>query len=151
MGYSGVGFFALKTGRDLREKARADLADLVAHPLDSCAAFNFFVTARHVPEWHFGTTQGGQVIESTPTLRICRHLGDGAKHFTLTAKKHTQVEDVVRHDGVFDAAVFDATAFDVPGLIVRLEPQEAKAAGLTETVGAVVLARHVMRELDGLF
>ena len=45
------GFFNLQTQFDLRDKLHRELDKLRAAPLDVDAAFNFFVTAEHLPEW----------------------------------------------------------------------------------------------------
>ena len=45
------GFFHLRTPEDLVLKLRREFDRLSANPADSDAAFNFFVTAIHVPEW----------------------------------------------------------------------------------------------------
>ena len=50
---SAQGFFALTSASDLIAKARSDLDGFRSNPLDSYRAFNFFVTARHVPDWLF--------------------------------------------------------------------------------------------------
>lgn len=151
MAYNSQGFFALKTAEDLREKARHDLRQMAQAPIDTMLAFNFFVTARHVPEWRYGDEEGAAIVKKSPVLRICRHLGDGAKHFTLKAKYHTQVEGATEHQGAFAVGAFDPGAFDVSRLIVSLATEEAKAAGLPEEVSTVDLGHRIMQALDDLF
>lgn len=151
MVYNKQGFFSLKTAEDLREKARADLQLMTEDPMDSFRVFNFFVTARHVPEWKWGAAVANTFISSSPAMRICRHLGDGAKHFELTSKKLTQVQNLNEHDGAFDSAAFDSGAFDTSELRVELDPPEAQAAGLPQSVEVVQLAQAVMVVLDSAF
>ncbi len=49
--YGFRGFFALRTPQDLLAKLRHDHARLVDNPIDSYAAFDFFVTANHLVDW----------------------------------------------------------------------------------------------------
>ena len=46
-----AGIFDLKTPKDLLEKLGRDLERLRAAPNDTDHAFNFFVTAEHMPDW----------------------------------------------------------------------------------------------------
>ena len=82
------GFFTLTSAQDLFEKAVHDLERLKMNPLDTYAAFDFFVTARHIPDW----LSQPEVFSEYVELRICRHLADGAKHLIVTAAKHKQVK-----------------------------------------------------------
>jgi hypothetical protein len=140
MVYNKQGFFELVTAEDLRDKARKDLSILRAAPIDSMAAFNFFVTARHVLEWKWGAVAATGFI-----------VGDGAKHFELHSKRLTQVENLKMHSGAFDKEAFDSGAFDTAELQVELNPQEALAASLSERVDVVTLANAVMIQLDAAF
>jgi hypothetical protein len=45
------GVFELRTPEDLLGKLRVDLKRLEADPLDQYAAFDFFVSASHMPDW----------------------------------------------------------------------------------------------------
>jgi hypothetical protein len=46
-----TGFFELQSPLDLLNKMEADYARLSRNPLDTYAAFDFFVAAAHLPEW----------------------------------------------------------------------------------------------------
>lgn len=150
MAFDGRGFLSLKTAADLREKARRDLAALIADPTNADHAFNFFVTARHVAEWQFLDKEARIRTEATPLMRICRNLADGAKHFILTSTLHRQIDDFSVHEGAFDPSAFSSD-YDIGELRINLAPDEAAAAGLPLTVEVSVLASHVMGELDRLF
>ena len=47
------GFFELQTAQDLLAKLRHDFDRLKKSPMDSYAAFDFFVTAYHMLEWGY--------------------------------------------------------------------------------------------------
>jgi hypothetical protein len=46
------GVFDLRSPEQLREKLEADFKRVLGDPLDSYAAFDFFVTAWHLVEWN---------------------------------------------------------------------------------------------------
>jgi len=144
------GFFSLQSAPDLLAKARSDLAELRSCPTDPYLAFNFFVTARHIPDWLFPGDDHAQkaLFNRHVELRVCRHLADGAKHFQLTAPHHTQVLSTTERQGPFDPAMFDPAAFDTGSLIVQLSPQDAIDIGLDASVAVLSLADLVMRRLE---
>lgn len=45
------GTFDLKSSRHLLDKAKHDLARLRIDPINAYAAFDLFVTLRHIPHW----------------------------------------------------------------------------------------------------
>ena len=47
------GFFELQTAQDLLRKLRHDSQRVKQSPMDSYAAFDFFVTAHHMLEWRY--------------------------------------------------------------------------------------------------
>ena len=144
------GFFSLQSVQDLLAKARSDLACLRANPTDPYLAYNFFVAARHVPDWiHPKNRKASKaLIDSYVELQVCRHLADGAKHLQLEATQHTQVERTTESAGIFDSAIFDSAIFDTGRLIVELSPKDAPALGLSSSVSALELAELVMHRLD---
>lgn len=150
MVYNSQGFFDLKTAEDLREKARHDLNLMREVPRDPYRAFNFFVTARHVPEWKWDKAKARQYFRSTPVMLICRHIADGAKHFSLDAH-HTQVEELTSHDGAFFRGGFSSLSFATPNLYIELNPADAAAAQLPKNVDAVTLADVILAELNKAF
>ena len=89
------GIFALSTVDDLFAKARRDLDRLRNDPADSYAAFDFFVTARHIPDWLYPNDKAKieHLFRDNYELRLCRHIADQGKHFEVTAFMHAQVAD----------------------------------------------------------
>lgn len=45
------GFFELKTAQDLLDKLKREYMQLQKSPLNQDIAFNFFITAEHMPDW----------------------------------------------------------------------------------------------------
>lgn len=80
-------FFDLQTPQDVLRKLRHDFGRLKESPVDSYAAFDFFVTAYHMLEWRYRDRNKPE--ERTQTyekkenwfLPVCRQLANGAKHF----------------------------------------------------------------------
>ena len=130
------GFFDLQTPLDLLRKLRHDFSRLKESPVDSYAAFDFFVTAYHMLEWrHPDNAQRRQMErDSRQTEReskskllwVCSHLANGAKHFQ--AIKHDAAKDTIVHQGAFDSA-FDSNAFDVVELRIELDGEAAREFG----------------------
>lgn len=85
------GLFTLKTAEDLFRKLERDFNLMRARPLDPDVCFNFFVTAEHLPEWHFGgdAKKAAAHRDSKALLRVCSHLANGAKHFQVN--RHSSV------------------------------------------------------------
>lgn len=79
------GHFTLKTAEDLFRKLERDFELIRARPLDSDVCFNFFVTAEHLPEWHFkgDSKKAAAHRKSKALLRVCSHLAN------LAASVHT--------------------------------------------------------------
>jgi len=91
------GVFELRTPRQLFEKLEADFKRVQSDPLDSFAAYDFFVTAWHLVEWKHppATDATGRtaLLARAPVLRVCEHLAVGAKHFEPDAARHSSVSD----------------------------------------------------------
>ncbi len=69
------GFLHLMDAPSLFLKLRHDYARFLEKPTDAYFAYNFFVTAEHLPDWVGDTT----IKDHDPYLRICSHLATGAK------------------------------------------------------------------------
>jgi hypothetical protein len=143
------GLFELKSVSDLVEKARHDLARLRANPSDTYAAFDFFVTARHVPDWLFPQERAKRdaLFAQFVELRICRHLADGGKHFELTHPQHKQVASTAKTAGVWGDVWAPGTwAPGVwgDGLFINLDPRDQDTISLGTRVSALQLAERVM-------
>ena len=147
------GFFELRTARDLLEKLRRDLERLRAAPLDTDAAFNFFVTAEHLLDWVYpkkaGTAQRTAERKASSLLQVCSHLANGAKHFETEAKQHKSVDQTVKRSGFFPAGMFPPgflPMFPDAQLVVKLKGGAAKALG--SSVPALTLAEQVLKYWD---
>lgn len=132
-----IDFFELKSAADLFCKLEDDLAHMEAAGQDSRIAFNFFVTAEHLPDWL------GQraLVRKYSFLRVVSHIANGAKHFELTNKRHKSVTNTEKLR-VFEDEVFEPGVFDEP-LIIELSPNEAQELG-TAKIDAVSLGRKVV-------
>jgi hypothetical protein len=126
------GFFELRTPRQLLEKLEADADRLRSlGPISKqaqYAAFDFFVTAEHLPEW-LANTPGADLktLRSYPDGDLVSHVANGAKHFHVDPNRHNAVQDTHAHSGAFQADAFQSDAFDVDRLIIeradgRIEP-----------------------------
>lgn len=125
------GIFALRTAQDLFEKLEHDLKRVKGNPADSCAAFDFFVTAFHLKEWKYGKGQPfvPEVSRADKAMwRTCRQLANGSKHFEVD-ETHASVRHTKLKEGAFQANAFQADAFQVGYLSVRLEPEAAQHLG----------------------
>jgi hypothetical protein len=145
------GVFDLRTPRDLLTKARHELDRMRADPTDTYAAFNFFVTARHIPDWLHPTDH--QLVEKQfkthVELRICRHIADGAKHFQLTDTRHKQVKESLKtHDawgGVFGNSWGGSWGRDA--LVIELDSADPDTMQFGNRIDAIDLAERVFRTL----
>ena len=119
------GIFFLRTPMDLLQKLEADYHRLKALNPDSIeanySAFDFFVTAEHLPDW-IKHTSGGSISSHRkyPDGALVSHIASGAKHFHVQDSRHTTVSDTDVF-GCFDPAAFCASAFDVRRLVILLE------------------------------
>ncbi len=143
------GVFELRSPRQLFEKLEADYRRVQADPLDSFAAYDFFVTAWHLVEWkHPPATDAAArtaLLARAPALRVCEHLAVGAKHFEPDSSRHTSVADT-KSTGVWAPGVW-APGTWTPGtwagdLVVSLDGAARTAFGDKLTVQE--LARVVM-------
>lgn len=136
------GFLALRTPKDLLRKLEADFVRLGQCRANSIeaqyAAFDFFVTAEHLPDW-VSVISGEKKapLRSYPEGKVVSHIANGAKHFRVDVGRHQQVKDTTKHQGAFQANAFQNGAFDISELRIELE------SGVIEsvvTVAARVLA-----------
>ncbi len=97
-----AGAFDLTTPRELLAKLGRELERLRAAPNDIDNAFNFFVTAEHLPDWLHPGNQGKArrkaIRDSELVLQVVSHLASGAKHFDHLNEHHqTAARSGVRH------------------------------------------------------
>src|SRR5258706_15507092 len=95
---------SLGNAADLLGKLRFDFERVRKNTHDAYAAFDFFVTAEHLPEWQRDKT----VIRQEPLLRVVSHLANGAKHFQATDSRHKSVSNVGLRSGSFSPGAFQS-------------------------------------------
>jgi len=107
-------------------------------------AFDFFVTARHIPDWLYpgNTTAQRQLFDQNILLQVCRHIADGSKHFEAIAKQHTTVKDTARTEVAFQPDAFQSTSFQVGRLILILDGAAAVQYGVSMAV--TTLAKSIL-------
>jgi hypothetical protein len=145
------GFFQLQNAHALFEKMKHDLARIEKNPNDPYPLFDFFVTARCIPEWIYpnNKTASKDLFENHVELRICRHIADGAKHFEATHSQNKQIKGTSVSYGGFQSNAFQRNAFQIGGgLYVVLEPAEARILGYEATIKAVNLAKVIFNKID---
>jgi hypothetical protein len=128
----------LQTPGHLLEKLRHDFGRVSRDTSDPYAAFDFFVTAEHLPDWISKLS----LKKTEPLLKIVSHLANGAKHFRATNPQHRSVENVRIDSGAFQSDAFQSDAFDVGGLVVELKGDEAALFG--PEIGVLELAERVL-------
>jgi len=143
------GLFQLRTPHDLVAKARHDLARMRSDPNDAYAAFDFFVTVRHLPDWLYpnDSKMKESLFSEHIELRICRHLADGAKHFEVTNQKHKQVTKTWFSPGAWGNSWAKGTwkpGLWGDGLLVALDPRDIDTQEFAEKILAFQLAEKVM-------
>lgn len=121
----------LQSAVDLLRKLERDYERVSSNPNDGDAAFDFFVTAEHLPEWFFRGDAGraATLKRRFALLRVVSHLASGAKHFRATGAQHKAVRGVRPRRGAFQPGAFQGNAFDVGGLVVDLDGNEAHRYG----------------------
>ena len=142
------GFFALQKPADLLAKLRHDYERLQSSPMDTYAAFDFFVTGFHMLDWLYPNDKKRQEQEEKASilLQICSHIANGVKHFHARAKKHQSVADVRVQEGAFQRNAFQANAFQVEALIIHLDGQAAVQFGAE--VECLALATQVLQHWE---
>ena len=115
----------LQTPKDLLAKLHCDFERIKANPLDVYAAFDFFVTAEHIPDW----INDIPIKKKVPLLKIVSHIANGAKHFKATDSQHKSVKNIHKKKGAFQAGAFQSNAFDIGDLMIELKGDEAKQFG----------------------
>src|SRR3954467_352291 len=100
------GIFQLKTAVDLAAKMQHDLGRMRSSSTDAYSAFDFFVAARHLPEWLFPSDRSAQeaFFVQHADFRVCRHLADGGKRFEATHPQHQQVAETHKSAGAWGSS-----------------------------------------------
>ncbi|MBI2747788.1 MAG: hypothetical protein HYX43_00225 [Burkholderiales bacterium] len=130
-------------------KARHDIGRLRSDPTDAYAAFDFFVTVRHVPDWLYPNqpTKRDRLFSKHVELRICRHLADGAKHFEATHPRHKQVASTWKSSGAWGNAwakgVWKPGVWG-DGLFISLDPSDSDTKSIGSRISALQLAERAL-------
>jgi hypothetical protein len=140
------GLFTLRTPEDLLDKLRRDLARVESNPLDADAAFDFFVTAHHFPEWLRKARRNAAALFSSVRnrliLKVVAEVANGGKHFLAKPGTADAVRQTASRAGGFDPSSFQGSDFDVGSLVIELDPAAAKHLGAA--IDVVNLAREVV-------
>lgn len=131
-------YFALAQPLDLFRKMEADFATLSASPSDSWLAFNFFVTAEHLPDW-LGKRD---LVKKNDLLRVVSHLANGMKHFTVDPERHRSVTGATEEAYVDEGYIEPGYVED--WLLVHLSPAEAGALGGKRAIDVRELGQLVL-------
>jgi hypothetical protein len=150
------GLFTLRTYEHLLHKLEWEYAQWQKDPLNAYVAWNFFVTAEHLPEWL--ARAGGPRLpkgfsyskfkQEKPLLRICSHLASGGRHFSPRPTQHKSVASTrQRPRAFFEPGAFfkEGAFFEGQALMVDLTQDEQKVFSLLEaSVEALHLATDVL-------
>ena len=155
---SVCGLFELETARNLLEKAQHDLGRLRANPLDTYAAFDLFVTGRHIPDWVYPDSlfpDGAAKValfKQHIELRVCRHIAEGAKHFVVEDKRHRQVKSTSKSESAWGDAWGDSwgDSWGERALIIELDPSDPDTAILGKRILALDLGERVVKLLESI-
>jgi hypothetical protein len=156
------GFFDLQSLEHLLRKLEREYDRWKADPLNVDLAWNFFVTAEHLPDWIYNQDfrTGGKerpdlldgetpyIVKkklAPPATRICWHLANGAKHFHLNDQNLTSVAGTRQQGGWVKPGWVSEGWVQFPALIVDRSPGEQKALSSTSaSIGALSLATNVV-------
>jgi hypothetical protein len=147
-----LGFFDKQTPEHLLRKLEREYVRWKADPLNTDLAWNFFVTAEHVPEWQARTgprlPKGFSYKKFTkdiPLLRICSHLASGARHFRPRADQHTSVASTRRREGWIEPGWVSEDWIEHEALMVDLTPAEQrKLRSASASIEALAFAADVL-------
>lgn len=129
------GLFNLNTPESLVKKLLFEFQNFSERPDDSYQAFNFFVTAEHIPDW----IHEKELRKAEPILRICSHLANGAKHFEVD--RHHSVNYTEKE--LYAAGGYFAEDYVEEPLVVYLSEREAEELGKVN-IRAIQLAEMIV-------
>lgn len=146
------GLFGLTCAADLLRKLEADFERLTREPTDSYAAFDFFVTAHHLPEWLFGADGIARVRALRKTDRVpklVREIADGGKHLVLTQPPPTTTDGTAVLESRYGLGPLGVGAYSRGVLLIHLQEDAAQAWGQStlDVVGAAQQVLEYLRQL----
>jgi hypothetical protein len=131
------GIFGRKDPKDLLYKLEREYGQLLSDPTNGDMAWNFFVTAEHIPDWLARSdpkSLGGKSINTfkrnNPLMHVCENLANGAKHFIPRVKPEERLNVSVDDTGtemtsyIEDDYIEDDYYAEEPMLMVYLTPYE---------------------------
>ncbi len=152
------GVFELKNPVDLYKKLEWEYSQLIKNPTDCYTAYNFFVTAEHIPDWLFPKRENKierkNIKNKDIVLQICSHIANGAKHFQLEAKHHKSVSGFSKVGGYFPDNYFlkgylPDGYFPKCQIVIQLGNEAQEKFGAT--ISILSLAEKVMAFWQGYF
>jgi hypothetical protein len=146
------GLFTLQTSEHLLHKLEWEYTQWQGDPLNPYRAWNFFVTAEHLPDWRARTgprlpkgCSYKKLKQKKPLLRICSHLANGGKHFRPRDEHKSVASTRQRTRAFFEPGAFIEGVSESPALMVDLTSDEQQALSLAEaTIEALHLAAAVL-------
>jgi hypothetical protein len=138
------GIFDLRTVKDLYGKVEYDYFRLKENPDNSYIAFDFFMTAAHIPDWITNGDGGKSKIfrKNEPILRVCYQLACNGKHFRLTSSQHDAVKKTEKE--CYVAAEYVEEDYVAEPLRITLTDNLADKLGVTNPVSALEFATKVV-------
>jgi len=120
------GFFSLRTPRELLEKLEHDFERLrsagATTQAAQYAAFDFFVSAEHLPDWVKAASSGTlSQNRSYADGALVSHVANGAKHFCVDANRHVEARETMVVPEAFQANAFQNDAFQTGQLVIEME------------------------------
>jgi hypothetical protein len=131
----------LQNPADLLKKLKFDLARLERAPADSYVAFDFFVTAEHLPDW----VGNKQVKSENEILKVVSHIANGAKHFKVRDKRHKSVTSVETRCDPW----LDESGVDGEHIYIQFQLEDGKFSGLE--LSALSIAKMVVEYWEAYF
>ena len=133
-----IPFFDLISPSQLFEKLKADLVTL-EETHESQAAFNFFVTAEHLPDW----LRLRHLVKQNAALRVVSDIASGAKHFLIDSDRHKSVRAAEKDE--YFAEDYVENGYVAPELVIHLEDFERESLQLPlPQISAVELGKMVV-------
>lgn len=140
------GALTLESPDDLLQKLRNDLGRLISNPLDAYAAFDFFITANHYPEWLAKAKCSIKELKKTrrnrALLNLLNQIANGAKHFYGKKNTRSEIQSTTKRDTWVQPGWMQADMYDAGALIINLEGSLSNEFGLS--IEAHVLAKEIM-------
>ncbi len=123
----------LEKADDLLKKLEFDLKRLENSPSDAYAAFDFFVTAEHIPDW----IKNIAIKKENELLMVVSHIANGAKHFEVSDSRHKSVTNIEIREYPWP----DESGKPGQHIFISFNLQDGAVSGLE--LSALLMARQV--------